>query len=135
MPVKWSAVLRNALLDTWESAIGASAIIRVYTLAPPADVAAAETGVLLAEFILAADWAAAAAGGVKALSGVPLETVGVAAGTAGHYTIYASNGTTRHEQGTITVTGGGGDMTIDNAVIAIGQTVKITSFQKTAPGA
>jgi hypothetical protein len=33
------------------------------------------------------------------------------------------------------VTGGGGDMTLDNPVIATGQTVTITSFTITAGGA
>ena len=40
-----------------------------------------------------------------------------------------------HMQGTITATGGGGDMTLDNTNIAAGQTVNITGFTLTAPGA
>lgn len=135
MTVTWSNAVRDQMLDQWEAALGVSAILRIYSGAPPTQVSDAESGTLLAEFTLAADWAGASAAGVKAMTGVPLSTTGVAAGTAGHYSIYASNGTTCHERGTITATGGGGDMTIDNTSIAIGQTVKITQFQKTMPGA
>ena len=38
-------------------------------------------------------------------------------------------------QGTITATGGGGDMTVDNTSVTAGQTVNITAFTITAPGA
>jgi hypothetical protein len=34
-------------------------------------------------------------------------------------------------QGTVTATGGGGDMTLDNAVIALAQVVTITGFTLT----
>ena len=84
---------------------------------------------------MASDWAAAASGGSKALNNLPLSTTGLAPGTAAHYRIYASDGTTCHEQGSITATGGGGDMTIDNTSIASGQTVNITGFTKTEPHA
>jgi hypothetical protein len=38
-------------------------------------------------------------------------------------------------QGTVTATGGGGDMTLDNTSFAVGQQVNITSFTLTAGGA
>lgn len=40
-----------------------------------------------------------------------------------------------HMQGTVTATGGGGDLTVDNTSIASGQTVQLTGFTLTAPGA
>lgn len=135
MPVQWSDAVRNAILDTWEATIGTSALLQIRTGAQPANCAAADTGTLLAEFALAADWAAAAASGSKAFSGLPVSIAAVAAGTAGHYRIKNSAGTVTHEQGDITATGGGGDITIDNTSIANGQTVRITAFTKTAPGA
>ncbi|MFL5605425.1 MAG: hypothetical protein ACJ8AD_03145 [Gemmatimonadaceae bacterium] len=136
MTVQWSAAVRNARLDAWETAIGTAAIIRIYTgTVPSPDTSAARTGTLLWSKTLASDWSAAASGGVKSLSSTPLSAAAVAAGTAGYYTIFASDGTTVHEQGTITATGGGGDMTIDNTSIANGQTVQITGFQKTEAGA
>ena len=58
-----------------------------------------------------------------------------ATGTAGHYRIYASDGTTCHDQGTVTLTGGGGDLTVDNTSFAAGQAFSVTQFTKTAGNA
>lgn len=133
MTVTWADSTRNAMLEAWETDIGASAIFRIYTGAPPLHVADAQTGTKLAEFTLAADWATAASGGVKGLANLPLSTTGLADGNAGHYAIYASNGTTCKERGTVAAAGA--DAIIDNIAIATGQTVKVTGFQKTMPGA
>lgn len=135
MTVQWSTTLRNALLDQWETTIGTSAVIKVFTGSAPADCGTADSGSVLVEFDLASDWAAAASSGSKSLSSTPISATAGADGTAGYYRIYASDGSTCHEQGTVTATGGGGDMTIDNTSISNGQTVKITSWTKTAPGA
>ena len=43
-----------------------------------------------------------------------------------------STDTTCHIQGTVTITGGGGDLTMDNNVLASGQTVNQNSFTLTA---
>jgi hypothetical protein len=135
MTVQWSSAVRNALLDQWETTIGTSAVVKVFTGSAPADCATADSGTLLVEFDLGSDWAAAASSGSKALSSTPISATAAGTGTAGYYRIYESTATTCHEQGTVTVTGGGGDMTIDNTSITSGQTVKITSWSKTAPGA
>lgn len=58
-----------------------------------------------------------------------------AAGTAGHFEIIDSSGTTCHIQGTVTATGGGGDMEIQNTSIAAGQSITVTSFAINAGGA
>jgi len=58
-----------------------------------------------------------------------------AARTAGHFRIYASDGTTQHLQGTVSGTGGGGDMELDNTTIALGQSVTVTAFTLIAPNA
>ena len=80
---------------------------------------------------LPSDWMAAASGGSKALSGTWQDTSADASGTAGHFRIYASDGTTKHIQGTITVTGGGGDMTLDSVSLTAAQSITITSFTLT----
>lgn len=135
MTVQWGTTLRNALLDQIETTIGTSAKIQVLTGAQPANCATASSGTLLVEFDLASDWASNASAGSKALSSTPISATAVAAGTAGYYRIFDSTLTTCHEQGSITATGGGGDVTIDNTTIANDQTVQITSWTKTAPGA
>ena len=56
-----------------------------------------------------------------------------AAGTVGHFRI--NQGAACGWQGTVTVTGGGGDLTLDNVVLALAQQVTITSMTLTAGGA
>ena len=131
MAVKLSATVRNARLDAIESTIGTSAVLKIRTGAPPADVATADSGTVLATLNLPSDWMAAASGGTKALSGTWQDASADSAGTAGHFRIYASDGTTKHIQGTVTATGGGGDMTLDNAVLAAAQQFNITAFTLT----
>jgi hypothetical protein len=80
---------------------------------------------------LPSDWMAAAASGAKSMTGTWQDTSADNAGTVGHFRIYASDGTTKHLQGTVTATGGGGDMTLDNNVLTAGQSVSITSFTLT----
>lgn len=135
MALQFSAAVRNALLDVIESTIGTSAVLKIRTGAAPADVATADSGTVLATLSLPSDWMAAASGGTKALAGSWADSSADAAGTAAHFRIYASDGTTAHIQGTVTATGGGGDMTVDNAVFAAAQAFSITTFTLTAPGA
>ncbi|MDX0141088.1 hypothetical protein GOC46_30420 [Sinorhizobium meliloti] len=135
MALQYSVAVRNAKLDAVETAIGASPILKIRTGAPPANCAAADIGTVLATLTLPADWMAAAANGTKAKAGTWEDTSADAAGTAGHYRIYASDGVTCHEQGTVTATGGGGDMTVDNVVFASGQAFTVTSYTKTAGNA
>ncbi len=133
MASQLSVAVRNAMLDAIETAIGASAKLQYRTGAPPVDCAASATGTLLAEFTLAADWAAVASGGVKSFN--PVTTVvAVASGTVGHFRLLSSGGTC-HYQGTVTATGGGGDLTVTNPSIASGQEVSVTAWTITAPGA
>lgn len=135
MALQYSATLRNALLDAVETTIGTAAVLKLRTGAPPADVATADSGTVVATMTLPSDWMAAASGGTKALSGTWQDTSADNAGTVGHFRIYASDGTTKHFQGTVTATGGGGDMTLDNNVLTAGQAVSISTFTLTAPGA
>lgn len=135
MAVQWSSTVRNAVLDAWETAIGTSAVIKIWTGTQPATTATADSGTLLATFSLGSDWSTAASSSAKTLASLPLSTTAAATNTAGHYRIYASNGSTCNEQGSITATGGGGDIEIDSTSITSGQTVRITAFTKTAPHA
>lgn len=132
-----SDTVRNARLDAYETAIGTGPILRIYSGSVPADEAASlGAAVLLAEGTLPSDWMAAAATGSKARAGTWTLTgqAGAGAGTdAEFYRIYASDGTTPHEQGSVTASGGGGDMTLNNNSIANGQTVTVNTFTLTEP--
>lgn len=135
MALQYSVAVRNARLDAVETTVGASAVMKIFTGSPPADCAAANSGTELASLSLPSDWMAAASGGQKAKSGTWEDTSANADGTAGHFRLYASDGTTCHAQGTVTATGGGGDLTVDNVVFATGQAFEVTSFTLTAGNA
>lgn len=135
MALQMSVTLRNALLDQIETTIGTGAKLNIRTTAQPADCAAANTGASLVLYTLASDWAAAASGGTKAWSGTPIAGTAEGTGTAAHFRLFASNGTTCHMQGSVTVTSGGGDIEIDNTSINTGQSVNVTGWTWTAPGA
>ena len=128
MGFQLSVAVRNARLNAIETAIGASAMLKIRTGAQPSDCAQADAGTVLATMQLPADWEADAASGAKALLGTWQDASADAAGTAGHFRIYASDGTTCGAQGSITATGGGGNMTLDNVVLAAAQQVNVTSF-------
>jgi hypothetical protein len=131
MAVQLSVAVRNARLDAIETSIGTSAVLRIRTGAPPATCATADSGTVLATLNLPTDWMAAAASGSKAKSGTWEDLTADATGTAAHFRVYDSGGTVCGIQGTVTATGGGGDMTLDNTSIASGQAVSITTFTLT----
>lgn len=127
MTVQLSVASRNARLDAIETAVGTSPKLQIRTGAQPASCATADSGTLLCEITLPSDWAAAAASGAKAKSGTWSGT-GVAAGTAAHFRLKDSAGTTCHMQGSVTITGSGGDMTVDNTSIAVDQAVTVNTW-------
>jgi len=130
MTIQLSDPVRNARLDSIETTIGATAKLQFRSGAQPANCAAADTGTLLAELTLPSDWMNAASGGVKTLLGT-WAGAGVAAGNAGHFRLKNNAGTVCGMQGSVTATGGGGDMTLDNIAIAAAQAVTITGFTLT----
>ena len=135
MALQLSMLARNNILDGLETFIGTSAVLKIKTGAPPATWDAADSGTVLATLSLPSDWMAVAANGTKAKSGTWEDASADDTGTAAHWRIYASDGTTCHMQGTITATGGGGDMTLITTSITSGQPITITGFTLTAPGA
>lgn len=135
MAINYSTAVRNAKLDAVETAIGTSAILRIRSGTKPATCASADTGTVLATMTLPSDWMAAAASASKAKTGTWSDTSADATGTAGHFRIYDSTGTTCHIQGSITATGGGGDMTLDTTSITIGGTITVSTFTLNAGNA
>lgn len=139
MALQYSAAVRNAQLDAEETTVGTAPIMRIYNGTEPATCATALSGnTLLAEGTLPSDWQANASAGSKAKSGTWTLTgqSGAGAGTAGtFFRIYDSTATTCHLQGTVTASGGGGDLTLDNNSIANGQTITVSTFTLTAGNA
>jgi hypothetical protein len=135
MTIQLSVTARNNRLDSIETTVGTSANMKIFSGAPPANCAAANSGTILANLTLPSDYLAAAASGQKAKSGTWEDTSADNTGTAGHFRLYASDGTTCHMQGTVTATGGGGDMEVDNTSFASGQSFTVTSFTLNEPNA
>lgn len=127
MTIQLSVAARNARLDAFESAAGTSAKLQLRTGAQPADCATAAAGTLLCEIPLPADYMNAASAGAKTKLGT-WSGSGAAAGTGAHFRIVDAAGTTCHMEGSVTLTGGGGDMTLDNTSIAVSQAVSVTTF-------
>lgn len=119
----------NAIYDAFNAGK-----IRIYSGSPPGP-AAAPTGTLLVDEDLPATAFGAASGGSKVKAGT-WSAAGAATGVAGYYRLVATGdtgGATEaqvREEGTVTATGGGGDMTVDNVNIAAAQVVTITSFSR-----
>lgn len=130
MAVQFSVDVRNARLDSIEAELGTDPILEIRTGAQPANCAAADSGTLLASFTLPSDWMAAASGGAKGIAGGPWQdTSANATGTAAHFRIKDSTGTTCHMQGSVGQ--GSGDLQLDNAALVAGQSVSITAFTLT----
>lgn len=134
MTIQYGTTVNNNRLDSIETSIGVTPKLRFYTGAMPITPATAVSGTLLGELTLPSDFMAAAASGVKAKTGTWSGTFS-AAGTCGYFRIVDSGGTITHIQGTVTATGGGGDMTLDNAVAAVSQAITINTFSLTAGNA
>ena len=130
-----SVAARNAMLEALETELGANPILKMRTGALPSNVAASDSGTVVATLALPADAFAAAASGVKSKNGTWQDLLADNAGVIGHYRIYKSDGTTCVMQGDVTEAGGGGMMIVDNNDVNAGQQVSVTSFDITQGGA
>jgi len=133
MTIELAVSQRNAMAQAMEDDIGASGVLKIFDAAKPAAITDADNGNVLVQHTLAADAFTVTAGVLD----IPatLVATGLAGGTAVHFRLYASDGTTVKQQGTVSANGGGGDLTLDNTSIAIGQTVNISGYQLTMPNA
>lgn len=133
MAIQLSVAVRNARLDAIETvliAAGNDAILEIRSSSVPANCAAGDAGSVLATVALPDDPFAAAASGSKAKSGTWDDNSADATGTAAHFRIKDHAGVC-HMQGTVTATGGGGDLTVDNTSFVAAQAFTITGFTLT----
>lgn len=135
MPFQKSIVTRNAALDAEWVAIGASPLLIFYTGSPPANCAAADTGTVLATLTLPSTPMASASGGSKSKTGTWQDPVADASGTLGHFRIKDSTGTTTHRQGTVSLTGGGGQMIVSTLDCVQGTPFVVASYTEQAGNA
>jgi hypothetical protein len=129
MALRYSNTVKNARLDAVESTVGTAPTLQIRSGSQPATADTAATGTVLATCALPSDWMAAASGGTKAKAGTWEDTSADNTGTAGWFRIQGAGGAI---DGTVTLTGGGGDMTVDNTSFAAGQAFSVTGFTLTS---
>jgi hypothetical protein len=130
MAFKQNTASRNGIANTFRSQFNGttgSATLTIRTGAPPGPNSAA-SGTVLSTVLLPATAFASATAGALALSGTWEDTSADNAGTAAHFRIVSEDGSTYICEGAVTITGGGGELEVDNTNFASGQDFKITSF-------
>lgn len=128
MTIQLSEDARNSRLDAFETFVGTSPVLKIRTGAQPATVATADSGTVLMSITLSSDWAAAASGGTKAFSDFPGSFAASAGGIAGHFRLYKSDGTTCVMQGSVSLAGNGGNLTVSNDSMASGFSYTVNAF-------
>lgn len=123
---------RAQVVATAADAGSGPATIQVRTGSQPTTADDAATGTLLATFTCA-DPAFSVASGVATLDTTPVLTATAAAtGTAGWFRLLDSDAT-KCGDGSITTTGGGGDMTMNTTSVVSGAEVQLTAGTLTDP--
>ena len=112
----------------------------IYSGAKPATADLAPVGTVLATFTLGAAPpfpAITSPTAVLTLAGVPIAVAASVTGTAGWFRLQtavdggSTNNTDKRLDGTVTGTGGGGDLTFDNPAFVAGQMINLTGFSYT----
>jgi hypothetical protein len=142
MALTLSNPLRMAALDSGiATQFDTTGVLEIRSGTRPGAAGTAPAGTLLASITLPADaFAAAASPGTITKNGTWQDTSADATGTASWFRMKLSadagttNTTDKRMDGDITLTGGGGDMTIDNTSIAAAQSVTVNTFVLTQPG-
>lgn len=134
MVVRLSTAARNAstagVVGLIDAGIGPGTI-QIRSGAQPATAGTAASGTLLATVTLGDPAFGAPATGT-ATGADPAPVTGVADGAAGWFRVLDSTGATVFD-GSVTVTGGGGDMTVATTTISVGVSVDVTALSYTTP--
>jgi len=126
MALSLSTTLRNSRLDAITTAIGGSALLRIYSGTAPANVGTALSGnTQLAELTCNATFAPAASAGVLTLNSITQDSSADATGTATFFRILTSGGTAI-VQGTVGTSGA--DLNLNSVSLSSGAAVSVTSF-------
>lgn len=127
MALTFENSLRTVLADAMETDVGTSPKLKIYTAA---------FATMLVSMDLPSDWLGAASDGVKTKAGTWSGTA-AAGGDAAVFRIYKSDNTTLKISGTVSGSGGSGDIKLQQVASTIveGQTVTISSATYTAGNA
>lgn len=129
MALKISAAAANAEINALTALLN-TGFLRLYSGTRPATVAAAITGTLLASLPLSATAFGGGASGVATANAITSDTAADATGTATHYRVFASDGTTAHIDGDVSTSGS--DLNLNSTAIQVGARVDVTSWTLTA---
>lgn len=136
MAITISTAARNAaadaIVDLIDAGAGAGALLIYDGTRPAGPDTAVTTQTKLLEIELNEPAFGAATNGAAALDTNGLSSTGEANGTASWFRLVDSDGNGVID-GSVTATGGGGDLTLNTTTISIGLTVEITSGQITMP--
>jgi len=127
MAVDLNYTLADAMLNTYDTHFPAGSLLQ-FRSGPPPGAENAASGTLLAEITTPVSPWGAAGNGTKPKANIWSVTA-VAGGTIGHYR-FKNAADTKREEGTVTATGGGGDITVDNLVITVTQVITVNTFTK-----
>jgi hypothetical protein len=128
-----TAAVRNAMLDRITTAVDAGSAagkLRIYSGTPPANADAALSGnTLLADLPLSDPSFPGAASGTLTLdvTPVPEDSAADATGTASFFRLLDSDNNAV-VQGTVTATGGGGDLQLNTVSLVAAGPVRVTSL-------
>lgn len=141
MAITINTQARNAILDSGLNTAFNAGKFRIYSGSKPATANLAPTGTLLFEKTVADFFAAASAGAIALNAAITdVGQSGASTGTNMGYFRFSAvsdddslNGAFARCDGTVTVTGGGGDLIVINISISSGQACSITAFTFTMP--
>lgn len=129
--IRISVAARNAGVDAITALLDGGTL-EIRTGSQPATPADADSGTLLAEFELAATAYGSASNGEAQLTDTPLSADALTSGTAGHFRLKDAQGDPVID-GSVSESGGGGDLILDNTDINEGQKVNITEMPVSLP--
>lgn len=119
----------DAVVDSIDAGAGAGTL-EIRTGAQPTNADDADSGTLLATLTFSDPAFGAASNGVATASAITQDSSADATGTAGYFVVKTSTGT-KIFTGSVTASGGGGDMQLVTTSITSGQPVTITAFTYT----
>lgn len=135
MAIKLSTSCRSACVNAIKTTVGSSGKLRIYSGTQPAGPdTAISTQTLLAELTLNSTFAPDSTTGVLTLNAITDDSAADATGTAAFFRMTTSGGTA-HMDGSVTATGGGGDLTFNTVAIQQNVAVGVSSFTITAGNA
>lgn len=113
------------------AALANSGILRIYSGTRPTTCDDAITGTILAELTMNATAFGSASNGVLTANAITADSAADAGGTATHFRLFQSNGTTALWDGTVGTSGE--DCNLNSVAISAGAQVSVTAMTHTVP--